>query len=380
MRVLQMIDSLKWGGAQKMLVFLAESVRPLKIELSVASLKYTPDTHISQELARLGTNVYTFAFPHLFNPRSFLQLLRFIRINRFDLIHAHLSNANIIGVLAGMLAPVPVIASLRSSGLDDRYQKPLRVKLENMIVSRGSSRVMANGWAVADFARERYKPREIDILPNSVDLIPQLTGSERMTVRHAISGEASRPLILSVGRLTPIKGFADLIAAFNRVHQSHPSACLAIVGEGGQRSALTELIEKYDLVDHIFLLGARNDVSRLLGASDLYINSSHIEGLPVSVLEAMAAGLPVIATRVGDNPQVILPGTGLLVEPHQPEQMASAINNLLDDPEIGTQLGMKARDRIAKDFNRARWLNQLISLYAKVTPAALPILQSLENG
>jgi len=380
MRVLQMVDSLNLGGTQKMLVFLAESVQPLKIELSVASLKDPADTPIARELKLLGADVHSFDFPHLFNPKSFFHLLQFVRTNRFDVIHAHLSNANILGVLMGKLASVPVITSLRSSGLDVRYQKPGRVKLENWVVRHGAKRVMGNGWSVGEFARKRYSPREIDVLPNAVELIPPLSDPERYSIRRDISGDASRTLILSVGRLTPIKGFSDLIAAFNDLHQSHPSACLVIAGEGDQRPSLEAQIGKLNLAGHVFLLGARQDVPRLLGSADLYVNSSLIEGLPVSVLEAMAAGLPVIATRVGDNPNVVIPGTGLLVDPHQPEQMASALRSLLDNPELCVQLGRKGRDRIAKDFNRARWLHQLISLYAKVTPAALPILLSLEDG
>jgi glycosyltransferase involved in cell wall biosynthesis len=380
MRVLQMIDSLKWGGAQKMQVFLAESLQPLGIDLSLVSLRLESNSSVPDDLRRLDVKVHTFDFPRLFSPVPFFRLVQFIRQGQFDVIHAHLSNANIIGTLAGRLCGVPVIASLRSSGLDQRYQRPTRVFLENQVVSRGANRIMANGWAVGEFAERRYRHREIDILPNAIDPIPPLSAEERKNLRLQLVGDASRPLLLSVGRLAALKGFPDLINAFSELHKSHPQCALAIAGDGKQREELTAQIQQLHLTGHVFLLGVRNDVSRLMSACDLYVNSSHLEGLPVSVLEAMAAGRPVVATRVGDIPYVIEPGTGIVVEPNHPEQITQALRNLLDHPEQQLALGAAALNHIRRNFNRRAWRIQLLTLYTKVTPAAVPILKSMENS
>ena len=378
MRVLQMIDSLKWGGAQKMQIFLAESVRPLGIELSVVSLKSGTNSTVPDELRRWGADVRTFDFPRLFSPVSFLRLVGYIQKSRFDLIHTHLSNANIIGTLAGRLVGIPVIPSLRSSGLDQRYQRPARVFLENLVVSRGASRVMANGWAVGDTARKRFAPREIDILPNAIDLIPSLPVEERRTLRTQLVGDPDRVLILSVGRLTDLKGFPDLLTAFAQVHQAHPEAALVIAGDGSDRARLQAQISASNLTGHAFLLGVRNDVNRLMAAADVYAMASHIEGLPVTILEAMAAGLPVVATSVGDTPYVVAPGMGIVVEPYHPEQIAQAVLSLLDNPEQRRAFGEAAQDHIGCDFNRQCWVLQLLRLYAHVSTKAQPILDSVE--
>ena len=380
MRVLQIIDSLKWGGAQKMQIFLAESLVPLGIQVGVLGLCGAEGSDVPTQLIEKGAEVHVIDFPRLFSPAAFMRLERFIRRGRYDLIHAHLSNANILGVLGGQIAGVPVIASLRSSGLDMRYQHKRRVWVENTVVRYGAARVMANGWEVGRFAKERYAPREVDIIPNAIDLIPICKDNECFQTRIEMVGAPDRPTLLSVGRLTHIKGFGYLLEAFAEVHRSHPSAALAIAGQGKLHNALTTKIDELGLKGHVFLLGLRNDVYRLLAACDLYINSSTMEGLPVSVLEAMAAGLPVIATSVGDTSHVVTPETGIVVEPAKPEQLAAAMQELLDNPDKRSQMGRAAQERIASEFSRANWVRQLLQLYARVTPAAAPFLASVSKG
>jgi glycosyltransferase involved in cell wall biosynthesis len=373
-----MIDTLNWGGAQKMQVFLAESLLPLNIDLSVVSMKKGSNASIPDELKGLGVDVQTFHFPRLVSPKSFAQLVHYIQQSKVDLIHAHLSTANIIGTLAGRLTGVPVIASLRSSGLDKRYQRPARVWVENLVVGLGANRIMANGWAVGEFARRRFAHREIDIIPNAIEPVKALSQEDRKSLRQQMVGDDSRPIILSVGRLVPLKGFSDLISAFADLQARFPQCALAVVGAGYQESELSSQIERLNLSGHVFLLGVRNDVSQLMSASDIYVNSSHIEGLPVTVLEAMAAGLPVVATRVGDTPHVVAAGTGILVDPGHPEQIAQALIGLIADPNQQHALGTAALGRIKQEFNRRAWIIKLLKMYQTVTPAAAKVLNAME--
>lgn len=380
MHILQMIDSLKWGGAQKMQVFLAESMCPLGIEITVASLHAESNSPIQAQLEALGVEVLTFPFPRLFSPGSFNRLVQHIRQYRYDLIHAHLTYANIIGTLAGKLTGLPVIASQRTAGGDASYIKTRRFLLENWIVRYGSTRIMANGWAVADFAGKRFAPRTIDILPNAIDLIPPLDAPARQGLRKELVGDPDRPLIISVGRLSSPKGFPDLLDAFALLHQEDPSAALVIAGGGSLYDRLSSQIKKLGLDGHAFLLGVRNDVPCLLAASDIYVSSSHWEGLPVSVLEAMAAGLPVVATGAGDIPHVLVPGTGVIVPVGSVEQLKAAMVELLKDPGKRSVLGAAAQKHIEQDYSRDTWNSRLLDLYAKVTPAALPLAQPQEKA
>ena len=139
---------------------------------------------------------------------------------------------------------------------------------------------------------------------------------------------------------------------------------------------LTEL----DLQNDVFLLGSRNDVPRLLAAADVYVNSSLREGTPVSVLEAMAAGLPIIATAVGENPFLLSREAGILVPPGQPEKLAAAIIFLLVSPQKRIELGSAARIRIKENYERTTWSRSLLSLYGEVIPEAKEYLAKFNES
>lgn len=380
MRILQMIDTLKWGGAQKMQVFLAESLCSLGFDITVATLRTESNSPIRSQLQSMGVEVLTFPFPRLFSPLSFLNLVQHIRQSRYDLIHAHLTYANLVGTLAGRLTGTPVIASQRTAGGDSSYTKTWRYMLENWVVRNWATRIMANGWAVADFAGKRFAPRKIDILPNAIDLIPPLDPQEFHRLRTELVGDSTRPLIISVGRLSPPKGFPDLLDAFALLHQEYPSAALAIAGGGILYETLSSQIKKLGLNGHAFLLGVRNDVPRLLAASDIYVSSSHWEGLPVSVLEAMAAGLPVVATNTGDIPHILIPGTGKIVPVGGVEQIKNALLELLNDMDKSSALGAAAKIHIEQDFSRESWNSRLLTLYARVLPTAQPVVAALKEA
>jgi len=374
MRIVQMIDSLSWGGAQKMQLFLAESLVPLGIELTVVSLQDVDDSPVAEMLRETGVRVVAFPFPKLFSLISFGKVVHFLREEKFDILHAYLTYSNIIGSLAGKLSGTPTIASLRSADFGYENYSRQRVWMENMSMRFFATRVMANGAAVAQFARQRLKDsRPVDIIVNAVDIYPPLARAEREALRAEVCGVSNRPIILSVGRLTEAKGFHDLVDAFALVHARAgcESAVLVIAGGGVLMEELATQVRQLKLEEQVFLLGQREDVTQLLEAADLYVNSSHWEGTPVSVLEAMACGLAVVATSVGESPNLLEQGrAGLLVSPGQPQELAVAVISLLDSPEKGHEFGQAARKRVEQYYSRATWTRKLLELYAQLSPKA----------
>jgi len=268
----------------------------------------------------------------------------------------------------------PVIASLRTAGYDPRYHRPLRQFIETVVVKYGAQRIMANGQVVAELGSKRFAPRRIDVIPNAIALPEPLPIEERTALRTKLTGDAARPIVISVGRLDLPKGFPDLLEAFDVVRKTHPCAALLLVGDGPLRGQLDRQTVELGLEGHVFLLGQRDDVGTLLEASDIYVTSSHWEGLPVSVLEAMAAGLPVIATTVGELPYLVVRQAGSLVPPRQPERLAAEINNLLLNPERMESMGAAGREHIRKNFSPEVWVRQLLTLYAGVCPPARELL------
>lgn len=383
MRIAQMLDTLSWGGAQKMQLFLVQSLCPLGVDVTIISLDAAPDSPLPAQLEAAGARLVTFPFPRFFSPISFFNLVTYLRRERFDFVHGYLTYGNILGSLAGRLSGTPFLGSYRNAGYDPKRINARRAKVEAFCLRHFADGILANGYAVAEFGhRQVGADVSIDVLPNAVDvnIIPQLSRDEKQSLRRELTGDASRPLLLSVGRLTPQKGFDYLLQAFARVHAKHPNAALVIAGDGRELESLAAQIQSLGLDDHAFLLGQRDDAPRLLAVADIYINSSLMEGAPVSVLEAMAAGLPIVATSVGDTPHLLKSDAGILVPPAQEEQLADTLIILLSDSTRRETIGRNAHARVQTDYSPQAWTRNLLKFYSKFTPNAQPILQKVEHA
>lgn len=371
MRIAQMLDTLYWGGAQRMQIFLVETLRPLGIEITVIDLSDSSDSTVPARLNELGAPVVSFPFDVLFSPGSFARLTRFLRAEKFDLLHTYLTYANIIGPAAGVLSGTPVIASLRNADFEYKTYTRRRELLERLSMRYLANVTMANGRMVGEFARARLGPKApLVVIPNAIEPLPILEAGERQALRRQLMGDPARLMVLSVGRLVEQKSFHDLIEAYARIQSKAPPSALVIAGRGDLQPTLQAQIDGLQMHDHIFLLGHRDDARRLMACADVYANSSNIEGTPVTVLEAMASGLPVVATRVGESPFLLEENAGLLVAPHQPAELAAALLRLLQSPTERQQYGQAALDRVRRCYSRERWRDELLHLYAQVVPAA----------
>ena len=205
MRVAQIIDSLHFGGAQKMQVMLAQAVQEHDVALTVVSLrKNLQDTSTPKELQSLGARVIFYSSEGVLNPRRIWHMARFLRREGIDVVHTHLTYANIVGTLAGRLAGIPVIASLRNSRLEKRFYHPVRYRLETWLLRHLAHRVMAVGHVTAEAHQERLRGTIIEPVPSAMTLIPPLPEAERAALRTEITGgDPSRP---RRGRRRPLRG------------------------------------------------------------------------------------------------------------------------------------------------------------------------------
>jgi len=366
MKILQLIDDLAIGGAQKLLLSFSRAATVRGHDVATLTLNDSTASPIESELRSQGTPAQLLEGTGLLDIRRYRDLLQFLRTERFDVIHTHLLSSNILGGIAGYLSATPVVGSLHDTAPFQGKNASVKQWLEYLVLRRWTSRTVAVGNIVAESHARKLRRDRLDVIPNAVPVIAPLAEDERMLQRVELVGDPDRPIILTLGRLTRQKGYDILLRAFATVHRSHPDACLLIAGSGPDHEALTALAASLDLGECARLLGPRADPEQLLGAADIFVSSSRWEGLPLAVLEAMAARLPVVATRVGDIPRVLTENTGLTVPPDDPGSLAAELGRLLGDAGLRQNLGQRARARIRREYSVEVWCDRLLAVYADV--------------
>jgi glycosyltransferase involved in cell wall biosynthesis len=296
-----------------------------------------------------------------------VELVRLFRRERPDIVHASSSKAGVLARLAARVVGVPVRvftvhgwAFTAHSGLAsqlyrwaDRLVRPLTT----------ATICVSDGERAAGFAAGTCDAGRTVVIRNAVDVAaaPQS--------RH----DRQTPLIVAVGRLKAPKDFVTLVRALKSLPPGSFEA--VIVGDGPDRPVLEEEINQLGLGTSIRLAGERRDVPALLAGADVFALSSRSEGLPVSVLEAMAAGLPVVASRVGGVPEAVVDGrTGLLVEPSRQDELAAALRVLIQDRDLRRRLGAAGRARAEQRFDLERFRRAHLELYsAELARLGLPL-------
>jgi glycosyltransferase involved in cell wall biosynthesis len=366
MRVAVVVDSLKIGGAQKMVATFASSAAIQRIDATVISLSDQNTKAIVDLIESAGVRIAQFPATSLKELGRLKRLTDFLTTEKFDIVHTHLSYANILGSVAGFLSGTPVVATLHSTGYDPDQHSGLFQTVENLCLRYLVTRIVVVGYSVMEVHADRTGHRRLDLIPNAVPTEKPIPGKIRQKIRREIVGATARRVIITVGRFVQAKGYEDMIDAFLILRGKHPETALLMVGSGMLFPEIQMKVRELHLTDSVFLLGARNDISQLLAASDLFASSSIREGLPVAVLEAMMAGLPIVGTDVGDMAMVVTDEVGRIVAPHHPELLAEALDELLDSPDKICSMGKAARLRAIKDYSVEAWIGKHAELYKEV--------------
>lgn len=368
MRVLQLIDTLGFGGAQRLLATLVEARSPL-FDSVVAGLSAPWHQALIEQIEATHGRVIKLSGKGLLDLKRLRRLTALLRQERIDVIHAHLAYATILGGLAGRLVGVPMVVTLHDTPAEHPYYHPVRSRLESWSLQFVARQVIVSSPTLATLHAKRLPKAQLSVIPPAVTISPPLTAAERVDVRTQLVGTAQRPILIAVGRLTPSNGYPDLLAAFAQARETHTEAALLIVGSGMLYGQLEEQVKLLGLENHVYLLGGRADVGRLLAASDVYVNCSYSETAPIAILEAMAAGLPVIATQVGEAARIVTPSVGMIVPPKSPPKLAEALTVYLHQLADLPQRGQMARAYVAQHYSPENWAKQLAALYASVASA-----------
>lgn len=343
------------GGAEALLRTFAQQLASTPHELEVICFNRL-DRPTKALLNASGLNHVEFPASRMISIPRLLRLAK--RLRRYDVAQTNLLGPNVVGTIAARLAGIGSVAILhntKTSGDDHWYHG----KAESLVLQRLAKRVVAVGPRTKE-ARQPYLPNtEIHVLPNAVSPGPRLSEPERGKLREEIMDNANGHLLLNVGRLHPQKAQDNLIRALPRIIEQIPDAELVIAGTGDLQSDLTALIHDLGLENRVQLLGARNDVRSIMAASDLFVLPSHWEGLPVAMLEAMEAGVPVLATSVGDVPSVLGENAGWMIDDNRPESIADGVLRVHRSCEREQRVA-EAQSLIDRKFNSQRWAAAMI--------------------
>jgi glycosyltransferase involved in cell wall biosynthesis/serine acetyltransferase len=369
LRVFHMADSLEMGGSEHQMVEVACRQKARGYEITVGCL--SKKGILLSVLGQAGITVTEFN-PNggLFSPAGVRQVLRlasFLRRHRFDVFQAHDLYSTLLGVPAARLARVPVTFSSRRD-LASWWWYTRRNRWILRHVQSFSTRVIANSQAVQDFLiqKDGFDPGRIRVVRNAVDFerfasVP----SDREKLFAGLHREDK--LIAVVANMNfKTKGHAELIVAGTEICREFPEAKFLFIGDGAERPHLERTVEELGLRDHFLFLGRRGDVPNILACCDLFVLPSWAEGLPNSVLEAMAAGVPVVATQVGGIPEIIEDGVGgLLVPARDSRALALAIVQIFRDPKRAAGFAQVAQKRASAEFSYERLLAELGHLYCE---------------
>lgn len=365
-KVLWLTKGLGRGGVERLLVEAARRFDRDRFDIEVAYLLPWKDAFVG-DLERAGVPVHCLRARSDLDPRWVLALWKLLRDRKYALVHAQ---APVPAVVARLLCSTrgPRIVYTEHN-LWNRY-KPV-TRWANALTYRRNRAVIAVSAAVAhtiDPPGRRPTP-SINVILHGPDSASIPRGpAARAAARERLGLGAERIVVGTVGNLTAKKDHRTLLAAFAALDL--PTADLVLVGTGPLRDELVEEARRLGLVDQIHLLGMRDDVYDLLAGFDVFVMSSRFEGLPIALLEAMSAQLPVVATAVGGVPEVVHSGRdGLLVAPGDPSALAAAMRSVLDDPAAAAMLAHAARKR-AMQCDLVQAVESTEKVYDRVLGAA----------
>ena len=368
LRVLTLVDHLTpSGGAERLSARIAMRLDPERFEAIYCASRWDPDrtnenqAGLLRELEGAGVRAVGLSRSSKVAVWQWWPLIKLLRDEGIEVIHSHKYGSNIWAVVLGRLARVPVVVAHEHSW---SYEgRPLRKLLDRWLISRGSSVFLT--VSEEDRRRmieiERIDPEDVALLPNGIDALPAADGAH---LRTELGIDPGAPVLVSVAVLREEKQLHLLVQAAADLADEFPDLQVLIAGGGPLHDDLAGLAAELGVAETVRLLGPRRDVPDVLAAADVAVLCSRFEGTPLSVLEYMDAGLPVVATRVGGLPHVIRDGEhGLLTDPGDPHALATGIRELLNDRDRARRMGEAGRERRRSEYDFGRTLRTLEGIY-----------------
>lgn len=361
--MLQVVLRLDPGGTERLVI---EMVRRLHARVPMAVCCLEEPGAWADRVTALGVPVTALSRPPGFHPRLALRVAAVARAAGATILHCHHYSPFVYGRLAALTAPGLRAIYTEHGRLSDAPPSFKRTMANRLLMAGASDLYAVSHDLRAHLIREAV-PARMQVIWNGIDPGEAPGPAARGAARRALGAADSDRVIGAVARLDPVKDLVTLIEATAAARRVDPRLTLAIVGEGPERPRLEDAIRRSGAEAGVALLGHRDDVRMLLPGFDVFANSSTSEGISLTLLEAMAAGLPVVATRVGGTPEVVLDGeTGRLVPARDRAAMAEALLEVTRDPASAAGWGQSGRARLLQHFTIDEMVRRYEAVYRDV--------------
>ncbi len=346
-----------WGGGEQQLLYLAEGLKRRGHHYTILCQPKTPLARRSREI---GLKTIELKMRGEWDLWAALRIARLLQRRRYNLLHLHTSHAHTLSLLAGIggwkgkrIVSRRVAFHLRKGPINKlKYRYPTYIcvsqAIRDILISEG------------------VDPEKINVVYSGTDL-SRFKDGQPAEIRKDL-GLTGAKIIGNIGHMADHKGQRDLIEAAPQIFRVFPDAAILLIGEGELRRHLERLAEELEVKSRIIFMGFRSDIPSLLRSMDIFVYPSLLEGLGTSLLDAMAAEVPVVATTTGGIPEVVSNGVnGILVPPRNPQALAKAVVTILQNNELAKKLGQAGRETVEKRFTVDRMVEGTLEVYRKVT-------------
>lgn len=366
-RILYLIDKLKIGGAEKHLLLVLKNLNKNLFEPTVFCLHYK--SPIGEQIEDLGIEVTSLNLEKINNFKSFLKGIFFnkeLKKRQIHILHCYLNSSNVFG---------PFYSSLNKNGLktiisrrDDGFGLSSKLEwLQKRVIQLNVNSILTNSNDIRNKTVKRWRasPDFVKIIYNGVE-IPnkKFSWEQKVELLTKFQIQVASKLVGCVGNLKKVKGQKLLIEAVPTIIEKHPQSYFLLIGDGVERENLRKLCLDLGIENHVIFTGRQNDVNMFYQILDVVVNTSFTEGISNSLLEAMSFGKPVIATKVGGNPEIIEHNkTGILFSERSELLLANEINTILSNPQKGHKLGKNAAQIVAQKYSVKNMIDKMQNEY-----------------
>jgi glycosyltransferase involved in cell wall biosynthesis len=359
-----------WAGAEVQLkVLLSKLVGRTDLQLSVILFN---EGRLEKEIEALGISVKVFPENRWSSGKIFCELVREFKQSRAGIVHTHKYKDTILAAPASKLCGIPhVVRTVH--GLSEPFKGLQAFKMNVYeMMERTVHRCCVDAIiGVSSQIESKYKADEavsiVTCIRNGIDLEKKPIQADRWLTRKELGIDVETCLIGTIGRLTPVKGLSYLLRSVSILLRQRANVRLLIVGDGVIRKDLEAQTRDFGISENVVFLGHREDTLELMQALDIFVLPSLSEGIPMALLEAMAASRAVVASRVGGIPEIVEDGVeGILVEPMDVNRLAESCVRLIDSPETAMKMGEQARKRVVQDFSASVMADRVEGLYKQL--------------